>query len=102
MEEVKPTITVEIRTPERCVFKGDVFSAVLPAVEGELEIRPFHTPYIARLEIGPLRLYPDMESKKYDVFSLNGGYLKLIKDQLIILTRSSEHAKEIDVHRAQS
>ncbi len=101
MEE-KPILKVEIITPDKKVFSGEVYSVLLTAYEGECEIRPEHTPYMGKLNIGEMRIYFEEGKKDFEVYTVNGGYFKVIKNELIVLTHSSENLKEIDVNRAKA
>ena len=51
-----PAITVDILTPERRVLQAQADSVVVPAADGELGILSGHTPLVAQLQPGEIRM----------------------------------------------
>ena len=75
-----------VLTPERIAFEGEIESAILPAHDGEMGILPGHADFLGQLGKGTARLRkPGGEQ----VFSLNGGYLRVAKGRLLVLAEEA-------------
>jgi F-type H+-transporting ATPase subunit epsilon len=85
-------------TPERPVLDEAVSFVALPLDDGELGILPGHTPFIARLGFGALRIKGPLGERVYFV---EGGFAQFRDDALSVLTQRSIPATEIDGPSAQ-
>lgn len=92
-------MVLEIVTPDRKVFEEEVKMVVAKGVEGELGILPNHIPFVTALKIGPLIARTDSGDRK---IAVNGGFMEVRKDKVVILADSAELPEMIDVGRAQS
>ena len=68
---------LDILTPEKLLFEGEVKSIKLPGTSGEFEILNNHAPIISTLTKGEIYV-TDAENKKQN-FSINGVLLKCKK-----------------------
>lgn len=89
---------LEIVTPERRAFEGDVDEVVVPGSEGELGILPHHAPLISMLGAGVLRLRRGSEIETFAIF---GGFLQVRPDRVVVLAETADMASEIDRERAE-
>jgi F-type H+-transporting ATPase subunit epsilon len=89
---------LEIVTPEKKVFEGDVDEVVVPGSEGELGILPHHAPLISTLGAGVLRLKCGGEDEELAIF---GGFLQVRPDRVVVLAETADLAADIDVERAE-
>jgi F-type H+-transporting ATPase subunit epsilon len=89
---------LEIVTPERLAFEGDVDEVVVPGSEGEMGILPHHAPLISLLGQGVLRLKRDGQEELFAIF---GGFLQVRPDRVVVLAETADHASEIDLERAE-
>jgi F-type H+-transporting ATPase subunit epsilon len=75
---------VQVVSPERLLFEGDVDSIVAPAFDGQVGILPRHAPMVTLLGDGPL-------SVGGHTFRVAGGFLQVVDDHVRIVTeRASE------------
>lgn len=93
------TIKLDIVTPEKIAYAGEVNMIIARTTNGDVGIMPGHAPLIAGLAIWPLRLVVEEQEEK---IALAGGFLEVQPDKITILTPSSELPEEIDIARAQS
>ncbi|XEC95321.1 F0F1 ATP synthase subunit epsilon [Paenibacillus tarimensis] len=93
------TFLLEIVTPERKVYAKDVDMVSVKGVEGELGILPNHIPLVTALRIAPVIVKKD---KKEEVLAVNGGFLEVRKDKVVILAESAELPEDIDLERAKA
>ena len=55
---------LEILTPEKEIFKGDIKSVTLPGTLGEFEILNQHAPIISTLTSGSIKIVTGKNEKK--------------------------------------
>jgi len=89
---------LEIVTPERRAFEGDVDEVIVPGSEGELGILPHHAPLISLLGQGVLRLKRGDQEEEFAIF---GGFLQVRPDRVMVLAEMADLASEIDLERAE-
>ncbi|SFT25291.1 F0F1 ATP synthase subunit epsilon [Paenibacillus sp. BC26] len=90
---------LEIVTPERKVYAQDVNMIIVKASEGEMGILPNHIPMVTPLRIAPVIIKKD---RSEETIAVNGGFLEIRKDKVVILAESAELPGDIDLSRAES
>ncbi len=80
-------LSVRVVSPDRIVFEGEAASLVAPAWDGKVGILPRHAPMLTLVGSGELSI--DRPGGGSDSFHVNGGVLKVERDQVTLLT---EHA----------
>ncbi|MCB0494775.1 MAG: hypothetical protein KDC79_01450 [Cyclobacteriaceae bacterium] len=76
---------LEIITPDRKVFEGEVDSATFPGTDGFFQILNNHAALISTLGKGPI----SYKSKKYnDSIEVNRGVVEVLNDRVIVLVES--------------
>lgn len=74
---------LEIITPEKKLFSGDVESIKLPGADGSFGVLNNHAPIIATLKKGTVKV---TDSKKHvENFEINGGVVEVLKNKVIVL-----------------
>ncbi|MCL6612902.1 MAG: F0F1 ATP synthase subunit epsilon [Peptococcaceae bacterium] len=92
------TQRLEIVTPEKKVFTGDVNFVVVPGELGELGFLPNHAPLMSALKIGIVRV--QQEGKSFKV-AVSGGFVEVRGNRVTILADTAERDDEIDRERAE-
>lgn len=78
---------LEILTPDRKLFEGDVTSVKVPGAKGQFEVLKNHAPIISSLEKeGKVRVITADNKTVY--FDVKGGVIEVLKDKVIILTEA--------------
>lgn len=93
------TFLLEVVTPERKVYAQDVNMIVVKGVSGELGILPNHIPMVTPLKIAPVAV---KQGNKTEYIAVNGGFMEVRKDKVVILAESAEMPASIDVDRARA
>lgn len=93
------TFRLEVLTPEKKFFEGDVNMIVVRSTDGDIGILPGHTPLIAPIGIGSLRILVD--GKWRDAF-ISGGFMEVKPTSTLILSDAVEWPEEIDIKRAEA
>ncbi|WP_045687376.1 ATP synthase F1 subunit epsilon [Hymenobacter sp. AT01-02] len=75
---------LEIITPDRKVFEGEVTSARFPGVDGLFEVLNNHAPLISALQAGDVVLNGGTDS-----FRIEGGVVEVLRDNVIVLAEGA-------------
>ncbi|CAN5160584.1 F0F1 ATP synthase subunit epsilon [soil metagenome] len=90
-------LRLEILTPERAVYDGEVDMVIAPGSEGYLGILPHHAPLLTALGGGEFRV---KKGGGEEVLAVFGGFMDVRGDRVTVLTEEAESADEIDDQRA--
>jgi F-type H+-transporting ATPase subunit epsilon len=74
---------LEIITPDKKLFEGNVKSAVFPGNEGSFGVMSNHAPMIATLKAGTVEVTEENNNKLE--FTVKGGVVEVIKNSVIVL-----------------
>ena len=74
---------LEIITPEKKAFEGEVTSVKFPGISGGFEILNNHAPIISALTKGDIKIITS--DKKTEHFSINGGVIEMQNNKIIVL-----------------
>ena len=77
-------LNVRVVAPDRVVYEGESSSVVAPAWDGQIGILPGHAPLITLLGVGQLDV--DLPANGSHRFHVAGGVMKVVSDQVTILT----------------
>ena len=90
---------LEIRTPEKLIYEGDVTSVNAPGIEGNFQILYGHIPFLTALDVGEIRVN---ESDTPRSIATSGGVFEVLRTGVTALVETAEWASDIDVARAES
>ena len=74
---------LEIITPDKKLFEGEVKSAIFPGSEGSFGLLNNHAPMIATLKKGNIELTG--ENNTTQSFEVKGGVVEVFKNKVIVL-----------------
>jgi len=74
---------LDILTPEKKLFEGEVKSVKFPGTNGEFEILNNHAPIISTLTKGEIRVL-NIKNEK-EKFNINGGVIEIQNNKIIVL-----------------
>ena len=77
---------IEIITPEKTVFEGEVASVKVPGKKGSFQVLKDHAPIVSTLENGLITLV-GMDGKEL-VYEINGGVIEVKTNKIILLADS--------------
>jgi F-type H+-transporting ATPase subunit epsilon len=77
---------IEIITPDKKVFQGEVSSAQFPGSNGSFEVLNNHAPIISSLDKGPLKI--KKTNGEQITFEVEGGVVEVLKNKIIVLAES--------------
>jgi len=93
------TFYVEILTPNRKFFWGDVESVVLNTPSGEIGILKDHMPMVALVDVGIIKVKKNAD---WVEAVLGQGFMEVSQNKVVILVDSAEWPDEIDINRANA
>ncbi len=77
---------LEIITPDKKVYSGDVEAIKLPGAEGSFGILNNHAPIIATLKKGTVKV---TDTKNHvENFEINGGVVEVLNNKIIVLAEA--------------
>ena len=77
---------LDIITPDKKVYSGEVTSVSVPGTMGRFEMLKNHAAIISTLSNGPVRI-KDAEGEK--IFEVKGGVVENLKNNIVILAESA-------------
>jgi F-type H+-transporting ATPase subunit epsilon len=86
-------LTLEIVTPEGCVYSDTVDTVVLPTVQGEIGILPGHLPLLTQLEDGELRV---QKGGSMESLACGRGFAEIAGDKISVLAEQAINVAAID------
>jgi F-type H+-transporting ATPase subunit epsilon len=81
-------MNLEILTPERKLFSGDVFGVQLPGVTGLFEVLEHHAPLVSALKAGKVKVLKD-KSKEVAYFSIQSGFVEVLNNKVTVLVEGA-------------
>jgi F-type H+-transporting ATPase subunit epsilon len=97
--EDKPFL-LEILTPRRVVFKGDVTSFQAPGVVGGFQVLHSHAPLLSSLKIGEVTIRDSHGVELH--YAISGGFAEVRENHVLLLAETAERTDEIDTERAKA
>lgn len=93
------TFRLEVLTPEKRFFEGDVDMVIVRSVDGDLGILRGHMPMVAPIGIGSLRI---LTGGQWREAFISGGFMEVKPESTLILSDAVEWPEEIDIKRAEA
>ncbi len=82
-------MNLEILTPDKKIFSGEVYGVQLPGIGGVFEVLEKHAPIVSALKAGKLKILKDKNSSTQ--YTIQGGFVEVINNKATVL---AEGAKE--------
>jgi F-type H+-transporting ATPase subunit epsilon len=94
------TFHLEIVTPKRIAFKGEVTSFSAPGIDGGFQVLHNHAPLLASVKIGQVKIIE--VSGDEILYAVSGGFVEVRENKVILLAETAERTDEIDVERVKA
>ncbi len=91
------TFRLEVITPERVFYEGDVEMVILKTYDGYEGYMAGHSWQVKLLDTGEMRIR--LPGKKYLIAAVTGGYID-VAGKVLVYVDAAEWPEEIDVERA--
>ena len=93
-------LQLEIVTPRRIVFKGEVISFSAPGVVGGFQVLYNHAPLLSLLKIGEVKI-KEASGPEFH-YAISGGFVEVRENRILLLAETAERTDEIDAVRAKA
>jgi F-type H+-transporting ATPase subunit epsilon len=77
---------LEIITPDKKVYQGEVKLVKVPGSKGSFEVLKNHAPIISTLDKGEIKIIDNSDKTTY--FDISGGVIEVKRNIIIILAES--------------
>jgi F-type H+-transporting ATPase subunit epsilon len=88
---------LEIVTPEKVIYKGEVDEIIVNTADGEIAVLPHHVNLFTKVIPGELTL---KIADKEQYLAITGGFLEVSQNKVTLLADYAVHAEDIDVEKA--
>ncbi len=82
-------MNLEILTPEKKLYSGEVYGAQLPGTEGMFEVLEKHAPLVAALRSGNLKILKDKSGGNITNFSIQSGFVEVLHNKMTVLVEAA-------------
>ncbi|HEX8676750.1 MAG TPA: ATP synthase F1 subunit epsilon [Segetibacter sp.] len=80
-------MTLEILTPEKRIYSGEVYGIQLPGIEGKFEVLNRHAPIVSALGKGNLKVIKDKNTFLY--FLIESGFVEVLNNKATVLVEGA-------------
>jgi len=88
---------LEIVTPEKVIFSGEIEELIVPTVNGEIAILPHHVNLLTQLEPGEMTI---KHKGKVEHLAVTGGFLQIANNTISLLSDYAVRSDQIDAKKA--
>ena len=78
---------LEILTPERKVFSGDVYGVQLPGIDGLFEVLDKHAPIVSALKSGKLKILKEKNTAV--IYNIQSGFAEVLHNKATVLVEGA-------------
>jgi len=90
-------MNLEILTPERKLFSGEVYGVQMPGISGSFEVLDKHAPLISALKAGRVKVLKDKPAGSSQghvaFFDIQGGFVEVINNRVTVLAEGAVEAE---------
>jgi F-type H+-transporting ATPase subunit epsilon len=83
-------MTLEILTPERKIFSGDVYGVQLPGINGLFEVLDKHAPMVSALKDGKMKILKDKTATSS--YTIQSGFVEVLNNKTTVLVEGAVEA----------
>lgn len=76
---------LEILTPEKKLFSGQVYGVQLPGISGSFEVLEKHAPMVSALGKGAVKVLNDKSGSATTSFRIHGGFMEVLNNKVVVL-----------------
>ncbi|MHA4808637.1 ATP synthase F1 subunit epsilon [Flavitalea flava] len=81
-------MNLEILTPEKKLYSGDVYGVQLPGVTGLFEVLDHHAPLVSALKSGRVKVLKD-KNNHLAFFDIQSGFAEVINNKVTVLVEGA-------------
>jgi F-type H+-transporting ATPase subunit epsilon len=81
-------MTLEILTPEKKLYSGEVYGVQMPGISGSFEVLDRHAPLVSALKAGRVKVLKDKQNH-FAFFEIQGGFVEVINNKVTLLAEGA-------------
>ena len=81
-------MNLEILTPEKKLYSGEVYGVQMPGISGSFEVLDRHAPLVSALKAGRLKVLKDKQNQIVN-FDIKGGFVEVLNNKVIVLVEGA-------------
>ncbi|MBO9198969.1 MULTISPECIES: ATP synthase F1 subunit epsilon [Niastella] len=81
-------MNLEILTPEKKLFSGEVYGIQLPGITGKFEVLDKHAPLVSALASGRVKVLKD-KSNHLAFYDIQSGFVEVISNKVTVLVEGA-------------
>ncbi|MBL7747252.1 MAG: ATP synthase F1 subunit epsilon [Chitinophagaceae bacterium] len=88
-------MNLEILTPEKKIFSGEVFGVQMPGISGSFEVLDKHAPLISALKAGRVKVLKDRTAlttagqTHVTSYDIQGGFVEVLNNKVTVLVEGA-------------
>jgi len=79
---------LEILTPEKKVYSGNVYGVQLPGIAGLFEVLEKHAPLVSALKQGNLKILKD-HKHAFENYTIQAGFVEVFNNKVTVLVEDA-------------
>jgi F-type H+-transporting ATPase subunit epsilon len=81
-------MNLEILTPEKKLYSGEVYGVQMPGISGSFEVLDKHAPLISALKPGRIKVLKDRQNHTA-FFEIKGGFVEVLNNKVTVLVEGA-------------
>jgi F-type H+-transporting ATPase subunit epsilon len=86
-------MNLEILTPEKKFFSGEVYGVQMPGISGSFEVLEKHAPLVSALKAGKLKVLKDKQNH-FSYFEIQGGFVEVLNNRVTVLVEGAKAVED--------
>lgn len=82
-------MTLEILTPEKKLFSGEVYGVQMPGISGSFEVLEKHAPLVSALKAGRVKVLRDRQHHEAH-YEIQGGFVEVLNNKVTVLVEGAQ------------
>lgn len=93
-------MNLEILTPEKKLFSGEVYGVQMPGISGSFEVLEKHAPLVSALKAGRVKVLKDKPAgsggstgsggqNHFSFFDIQGGFVEVLNNRVTVLVEGA-------------
>lgn len=87
-------MNLEILTPEKKLYSGEVYGVQMPGISGSFEVLDRHAPLVSALKSGRLKVIKDKPTgasgqSHFAYFDIQGGFVEVLNNNVTVLVEGA-------------
>ena len=82
------TMNLEILTPEKKLYSGEVYGVQMPGITGSFEVLEKHAPLISALKPGRLKILKDKQNHLAN-YDIQAGFVEVSNNKVTVLVEGA-------------